>query len=262
MKLDWRIWLGVGVTALYLLLALLYILQQGMGAILAMPAENLGSFLEGAFAPLAFLWLVIGYFLQRNELKETTNALRAQHEEIKRSTEQAVIQSESMEASAVHARQEAYLQLQAQIRAQLGTIAGLLYISSQGAQAGGEVSRETQTQLFAELSMNDTEVFSRKIIEFYLSTTSDAERYDFFYGTAVRARHSNHFVQTFEGLLRRAAGADAEGVFRNALLYSGHGILYQRVLQYREQAPPELASPEATGTWFDIRDVEPGDSSP
>ncbi len=267
MKLDWRIWLGVCVTAVYLSLALLYILQRGMGAILAMPAENLGSFLEGAFAPLAFLWLVIGYFLQRKELQETTSALRAQHEEIKRSTEQAVIQSASMKASEVHARQEAYLQLQAQIRAQLGTISGFLYISSQGAQAGGKVSRERQVQLFAELTMNDTEIFSRQVIEFYLAADSEAERYEFFYGTPVRARHSNHFAQTFEDLLRRAEGADTEGVFRNALLYSAHGIMYQRLLKYRGQAPLKLASADATGTWLDIGagldgGLRPGDAEP
>ena len=253
MRLDWRIWLGVGATTVYLLLALSYVLERGTGALLAMPAESLGSFLEGAFAPLAFLWLVIGYFLQRKELKETTSALRAQHEEIKRSTEQAVIQSQSMKASAVHARQEAYLQLQAQIRGQLGMISGFLYISSQGAQAGGKVSRERQARLFAELGTSDTETFSRQILEFYLAAGSDAERQEFFYGTAVRARHSNHFVQTFEGLLRRADRADDEGVFRNALLHSAHGIVYQRVLAHRGQAPAELASAQATGTWLDIR---------
>lgn len=261
MKLDWRVWLGVVATVVYLLLAFAYVLHQGMGAVFALPAENLGSFLEGAFAPLAFLWLVIGYFLQRSELKETTAALHAQHAEFKRSTEQAVIQSESMKASEVHARQEAYLQLAQQIRAQLGTITGLLYISSQSTEAGGQVSRERHSQLFAELSVNDTEAFSRQIIQFYLSAKDKQERYDFFYGTAIRARHSNHFAKTFEDLLRRAENADAEGVFRNALLYSAHGIVYQRILDYRKLAPPELASPQATGTWFDVRNMQDFDGA-
>ena len=261
MKLDWRVWLGVAATSVYLLLAVAYVLHQGMGALLALPAENLGSFLEGAFAPLAFLWLVIGYFLQRSELKETTAALHAQHEEFKRSTEQAVIQSESMKASEVHARQEVYLQLAQQIRAQLGTISGLLHVSSQSTEAGGRVSRERHSQLFAELSVNDTEAFSRQIIQFYLATDDEKERYDFFYGTAIRARHSNHFAKTFEDLLRRAEGADAEGVFRNALLYSAHGMVYQRILDYRKLAPPELASPEATGTWFDVRNTQDFDAA-
>ena len=41
--------------------------------------ETLGNFLEGAFAPLAFLWLVIGYFLQKKELVQNTTAIKMQY---------------------------------------------------------------------------------------------------------------------------------------------------------------------------------------
>ena len=148
MKLDWRIWLGVGATAVYLLLALAYVLAQGLGEFVSLPADNLGSFLEGAFAPLAFLWLVIGYFLQQRELHEASRALRAQHEEIRIANEQTALQTERLKASEVHARQQAYLDLANQIRAQLGSIAALLYISSQAADLGGHVSPEEQGRLF------------------------------------------------------------------------------------------------------------------
>lgn len=253
MKLDWRIWLGVGATAVYLLLAFAYVLAQGFGEFVSLPADNLGSFLEGAFAPLAFLWLVIGYFLQQRELHEASRALRAQHEEIRIANEQQVLQTESLKASEVHARQQAYLDLANQMRSQLGAIAGLLYISSQAADAGGDVSVEEQGRMFKELSANDTESFSREILYFYQRTPDESERYDFFYGTPIRARHSNHFAQTFENLLKRAEQADEEYVFRNALLYSAHGIVYRMLIDYREQAPAELSSPETTGTYFDLR---------
>lgn len=253
MKLDWRIWLGVGATAVYLLLALAYVLSQGFGEFISLPADNLGSFLEGAFAPLAFLWLVIGYFLQQRELHEASRALRAQHEEIRIANKQTALQTQSLKASEVHARQQAYLDLANQIRSQLGSIAGLLYISSQAADLGGHVSVEEQGRLFKELSVNDTEVFSREIIYFYQTTADESERYDFFYGTPIRARHSNHFAQTFENLLKRAELADEEYVFRNALLYSAHGIVYRMLIDYREQAPAELSSAETTGTYFDLR---------
>ena len=253
MKLDWRIWLGVGATFVYLLLALAYVLAQGLEEFIALPADNIGSFLEGAFAPLAFLWLVIGYFLQQRELHEVSRALRAQHEEIKFANEQQMLQTESLKASEVHARQQAYLELAAQLRAQLGAIAGFLYISSQAADAGGDVSVEEQGRMFKELSANDNEVFSREIIYFYLNTVDESRRYDFFYGTPIRARHSNHFAQTFENLLRRAEQADKEFVFRNALLYSAHGIVYRMLIDYRQRAPAELSSAETTGTYFDLR---------
>lgn len=253
MKLDWRVWFGVSATVAYLLLALAYVLAQGMEQIVHLPAENLGSFLEGAFAPLAFLWLVIGYFLQRQELHEASSALRAQHEEIRLSNQQAIIQTESLKTREVHARQQAYLDLAGQMRAQLGMIAGFLYISSQAADAGGSVSLEEQGRMFKELSANDNEIFSREIINYYLATEDTAERYAFFYGTPIRARHSNHFALTFENLLKRAEQVDAEYVFRNALLYSAHGIVYRVLKDYRERAPAELSSTETTGTYFDIR---------
>ncbi len=253
MKLDWRIWLGVGATIVYLMLALAYVLAQGFEDFIALPADNLGSFLEGAFAPLAFLWLVIGYFLQQRELHEASRALRAQHEEIRIANQQTALQTQSLKASEVHARQQAYLELAGQMRAQLGAIAGFLYISSQAADAGGDVSVEEQGRMFKELSANDNEVFSREIIYFYLNTVDEPRRYRFFYGTPIRARHSNHFAQTFENLLKRAEQADKEYVFRNALLYSAHGIVYRILIDYRQQAPAELSSAETTGTYFDLR---------
>lgn len=50
--------------------------------------NEMGDLLAGAVAPLAFLWLVIGYFQQGEELKQNTHALRMQAEELKNSVEQ------------------------------------------------------------------------------------------------------------------------------------------------------------------------------
>lgn len=47
-----------------------------------------GDFFAGAFAPLAFLWLVLGYLQQGEELKTSTKALQLQAEELKNSVEQ------------------------------------------------------------------------------------------------------------------------------------------------------------------------------
>lgn len=42
-----------------------------------------GDFLAGVFAPVAFLWLVLGYFQQGKELKLNTEALLLQQQELK-----------------------------------------------------------------------------------------------------------------------------------------------------------------------------------
>ena len=71
---DWRIWFGVSLTTFWLIVLSLYVSNTvGWANIGNAPIETVGNFLEGAFAPLAFLWLVIGYFLQKKELMQNTD---------------------------------------------------------------------------------------------------------------------------------------------------------------------------------------------
>jgi hypothetical protein len=53
-----------------------------------MPLNSIGDFLAGFFSPLAFLWLVFGYFQQGEELKLNTKALELQVHELRLSVEQ------------------------------------------------------------------------------------------------------------------------------------------------------------------------------
>lgn len=54
----------------------------------ALGLNEKGDFLAGIFSPLAFLWLVFGYYQQGEELKQNTLALNIQAEELKNSVEQ------------------------------------------------------------------------------------------------------------------------------------------------------------------------------
>ena len=131
---DWRVVLALIITVIWLGLAYLYISNNiSWYALGRLPAEQMGSFLEGAFAPLAFLWLVVGYFLQQKELEQNTKALQAQAKQIGLTAKEASIQSEKLAASELHARQDAIIQLEHAVRVQLGGIAGFLFISSQSA---------------------------------------------------------------------------------------------------------------------------------
>lgn len=249
---DWRIWLGLGLTAAWLMLGALYISEQiGWTQVAMLPAEVLGNFLEGAFAPLAFLWLVIGYFLQQKELAQNTDALRMQFREIQRTAEQSVIQTRTIAASELHARQETFLQIANQIRAQLGAIAGLLYLSSQGASGSGRVDDKEMAGLWSELNRGDPEIFSRNMLSLHFQQRDDRERYDLFYGTAIRARHSNNFIFTFERLVARARAADTDGILEDAVTGSANGFMYRLALEHRAAAPPHLADVNSTGR--DIR---------
>lgn len=61
-----------------------------LGLDLKLPTSlnELGDTLSGLFAPLAFAWLVIGFHLQRIELRQSTEALELQAQELKNSVEQ------------------------------------------------------------------------------------------------------------------------------------------------------------------------------
>lgn len=243
---NWRIWLGLGLTAAWLLLGVMYVTSIiGWANFAFLPADELGTFFEGAFAPLAFLWLVIGYFLQKNELEQNTLALRAQAEEIQRQAEQAVIQSEKLTASEFHARQEVFLQIAEHVRRQLGTISGLLYISSQGT-GEGPMTTEDVSRLFAQSASQEPELFSRLLLELHV-LLEPADRQALFYGTPTRARHSNNFIFTFERLMRRAEEVDPDFIIRDALGTSAHGLCYRIAKRHQADAPPELADPAATG---------------
>jgi hypothetical protein len=246
---DWRIWLGLGITFAWLLLGGMYITATiGWERFHTLPADKLGSFLEGAFAPLAFLWLVIGYFLQQKELQQNTEALREQALEIQRSAEQAVIQSEQMAASELHARQLAFLQVASAVRSQLGLVAGFLYISSHGATGTSQVLPKEISRLFGLMSAQDPEVFSRLLLESHVQLDDPQAQADLFYGTPVRARHTNSFILTFERLLKRAGMVDSDNMIQDALISSGHGLIYRIAKRHQVNAPEDLASHEITGT--------------
>ncbi len=249
---DWRIWLGLSLSIAWLLLGAIYVSSTvGWQRFVALPADELGSFLEGAFAPLAFLWLVIGYFLQQKELQQNSRALKEQAEEIHRTAEQAIIQSRQMAASELHARQETFLKVSRSVREQLGSISGLLYISSQGAAGNGSVPRDEQAKLFAQLSAGDDALFSRRLLQLSIEL-DEADSYDLFYGTEIRARHTNHFIFVFERLVRRATELDTENMIRDSLLASGHAFMYNVAKRHQANAPEHWCDHTRTGLTINI----------
>ena len=237
--MDWRIFMGLSLTTLWLGMGLAYISGNVCWtAFVQLPAEELGSFLEGAFAPLAFLWLVIGYFLQQQELIQNTQAMRDQAQEIGRTAEQAIIQSEKLAASESHARQEATLRLAEAVSKQLGGISGMLYISSHGV-AGDYPESVDSNHLFAEQSKGDVEVFSRELLGATVNFASEAERFDLFYKTEIRARHTNQFIFVFERLLKHVRSSDTDNMLLDSLIGSAHGLLYLRMKTYQANAPSQ-----------------------
>ena len=219
----------------------------GWSNFVTLPAAELGNFLEGAFAPLAFLWLVIGYFLQQKELEQNTAALQAQAIEIKRTAEEAAVQSDRMAASETLARQQAFMEVARSVQSQLGSIGGFLFISSQAADAEGTVTPEEISELFNRVSTNDHEVFSRRLLQAHISATEEDARTRLFYGTEVRARHTNNFIFTFERLMKRVHDVDPDGMLRDAFGASAHGLIYRIMKEHQTRAPEAWRDHAQTG---------------
>jgi hypothetical protein len=79
---------GAVVTAAYLAVLTWYA-RLRWDAICALPPNELGDFLAGAFSPVAFSWLVLGFIQQGIELRQNSVALRLQVEELKTAAEHA-----------------------------------------------------------------------------------------------------------------------------------------------------------------------------
>jgi hypothetical protein len=79
---------GVVITLVYLMIIFLTVWHKS-DAFLKLELNALGDFLAGTFAPLALLWLVIGYFQQGEELRQNSRALLLQAEELHQAAEHA-----------------------------------------------------------------------------------------------------------------------------------------------------------------------------
>jgi hypothetical protein len=223
---DWRIWLGLIITIFWIAGGLWYISRVSE----TVPTQNfsldaVGSFLEGAFAPLAFLWLVIGLFIQQRELANNTEAIR-------RTSEQSEKQTQAIAATEMNARQETFFKIAESVRHQLGGISGMLLISGLGPVGSGRISREQTDALFEQSAKGDYEVFARMFVSMDFMEEGGLE--ELLYGTEIRQRHVRNYMRTFERLCRLAKNCDVDGIIEDSMMQNAFGLLYRRM---QEHAP-------------------------
>jgi len=100
---TWVFWVVVLYLSFIILYTLIFCLSEGENVLL--PSNELGDFLAGAFAPLAFLFLILGYKqnnesirIQSEELRASTEALQLQVAEMKESVDQQKIMAQLQQA--------------------------------------------------------------------------------------------------------------------------------------------------------------------
>lgn len=84
---DRRFFLGTAVTITWIVV-MAWVVLRNPAAANAMKPNEWGDFFAGFFAPLAFLWLVLGYMQQGQELQLSTQALLLQADELRNSVQQ------------------------------------------------------------------------------------------------------------------------------------------------------------------------------
>ena len=227
---DWRIWLGLVITVIWIAGGMWYIARvtetsptQNFGL------EAVGSFLEGAFAPLAFLWLVLGLFIQQRELANNTEALR-------RTSEQSEKQTQAIAATEMNARQETFFKIAESVKHQLGGISGMLYTSGLGPVGSGRFDRDQMDEYFNQMAAGDCEIFSRLFIS--MDYREEGGLSELLYGTDIRIRHTRNYTRTFERLCRLAKNCDVDGIIEAALMQSAFGLLYLRMGKHRPEDQP------------------------
>lgn len=228
-SLDWRVAFGAGLTILWISAGLIYLLGKvGWVNFVSLPTGDIGSFLEGAFAPLAFLWLVIGHFMQQSEISANTRA--------------AHLQEQSARRQEMYSRRNSYFKLLSLVQEQLGSIAGFHYISVCGPTGTGDVSRDEYAAMRSDAAHGDAELFVRKMVALAVLYNDQPEGLqEIFFSTDIRTRHSNNFAETFGKILNSAEAVDHDDMVVNALLYgSPSGMLYRiiRHLQGKDKLNP------------------------
>jgi hypothetical protein len=221
---DWRIWFGLVVTFIWIGGGLWFV----VGSVAADPDQELtlgviGNFLEGAFAPLAFLWLVLGLFMQQRELANNTEMLR-------RTSEQSEKQTQAIAATEMNARQETFFKIAESVKHQLGGITGMLFAGGLGPVGSKRFSREEVADMFQKASSGDAEIFAREFLS--MEYMEEGGIGSLLYDTDIRRRHSRNYRRTYERLVELARGCDVDGIICDSLNQSSFGLLYRRMTDY------------------------------
>ncbi len=121
--------------------------------------NDIGDFLSGVVAPLAFIWLVIGYFQQGAELSLNSRSLALQVKEMQESVRQQSEQAAAMVRSETHSRRDVLMRVVAFYTDLLASYACDLW------RLVEEVSDDRVAQTWDRYSKGDRDIFFFSLID-------------------------------------------------------------------------------------------------
>ena len=241
-KWDWLILMGIAITLVWVLGGVAYVFHAGITDFLAQGADTIGGFLEGFFAPLAFLWLVIGLFIQQRELITNTRVLK----ETQLTTEQ---QTAVLAETELRARQTAYFQIADNVKRQTGNLAGMLVESLVASLdlPKLEVDDEDVKEHWIAHQQGQYERFPAILVRIFLEESVSIDVLDTLYGDQNRRNYTEEYVRSFRELLRLGRECDPNGTIVRTTTQTPHGTLYESMLNH---FPP-------SSCWVLIKDSKP-----
>lgn len=251
---GWLIWLAAVVTILWLLGGFAYIIHLGVHTFVEQSSDEIGGFLEGFFAPLAFLWLVIGLFIQQRELAQNTAVLKATNE----NSEQ---QTRILEATELRTRQNTFFQIAESVRRQTGNLCGLILTDLDTDHAEPLLSADELSSLWKSHQQGQYEIFPAMFLNPESPTSSLSYGFEALFGNDLRKGTTEEYMVSFRELLILARESDPNGTLVRTTYQTPHGTLYRKMLElmpptsswvFTDRSQPfkaTVASYSAVGHW-------------
>lgn len=247
---NYLIPMGIVLTVVWLTGGAIYYTQSS-SAFISM--DQIGSFLEGFFAPLAFLWLVIGLFMQQREIRNNSNIVQMT---LQHSAEQTRV----LEATELRARQTAFFQIAESVKSQLGNLLGVLAEVNFGPDGNRRLNRD-ELNSYWEQKINNPEVFG-----YVLHTAANPLEglrnpldSELFFGSAERLSISEDFIRSFRSLLKMAMDCDDNGTIARSVMQTAFGLIYNNLVQAIEPPSAWIFLEEHDGWQHDEEQpIQPG----
>jgi len=227
-KLNPLILFGIISSSVWLFLSIIYLVQQMTWiTFLALPLEEIGSYLGGVFSPLAFLWLVIGFFIQQSEILENAR---------------------NIETQAQQSNLDNFLKMSEIIYQHLGVITGYIFMSCREEfEEASEVALDFE-DIWSRSGTGDTGIFARNIIRYQIDPNGEPRDIAIIlFSTEIRQRHSKNYKRVFENLLVDATQCDTTGSLNDALTNGTvWGILYKLICEKEAEASNQVEQTETS----------------
>lgn len=224
--------LGVAVSVFWLVIVVAYVsLGKGWADFVSMELNSFGDFCAGVFAPLAFLWLVIGYAQQGEELAHNVTALRQQAEETANLVQQAQVQAEAIKANELHARRDTFFR----------------YADIQIIELKVAISQAIRQTLYVNEDAKLHDDYRRLARHLAAQIKADRSQWQGSHAHPTRTFAIQRFIEIFESLLTEAHRADPSGQINKTLELGPFGDAYAAMCFANHREQKFLFRPAITG---------------